>query len=209
MGHGCMWSPAQTRGEGKTTVASNMAVALSKAKLRVALVDGDLRRPNLHKAFSVPNDFGVRDILRGDLIMAGKIEQMCKRDAVSEPACCAFRGRGRRMWRSCCTLPGCRRCFGGCRRTFDVILVDTPPMLHMADARIFAGQANGAILVVRSGMTGHEQAAAARDLLDHDGVQVMGTILNDFDAAREGRGDYYKSYYRYAQQADGPGQTRA
>ena len=47
-----------------------MAVALSKAKLRVALIDGDLRRPSLHTAFSVKNDFGVRDILRGDLIMS-------------------------------------------------------------------------------------------------------------------------------------------
>ena len=86
-------------------------------------------------------------------------------------------------------------------KDFDVVLIDTPPMLHMADARIFAERAQGAILVIRSGTTGHGQAEAARDLFDHDGVRILGTILNDFDAAREGRGDYYTSYYRYARES--------
>jgi Mrp family chromosome partitioning ATPase len=85
---------------------------------------------------------------------------------------------------------------------FDVILVDTPPMLHMADARIFAGQAHGAILIFRSGVTTREQAINARDLFEHDRVRVVGTILNDFNPQKEGKGDYYRSYYAYQQQND-------
>ena len=87
------------------------------------------------------------------------------------------------------------------RHEFDVVLIDTPPMLHMTDARIFAAHADGAILVFRAGVTTHEQAGAAVGLFQHDRVSLIGTILNDFDPTREGNASYY-SYYRYAQKAD-------
>ena len=57
-------------GEGKTTITSNLGIALSRSKLRVALIDGDLRRPALHRAFGVENDFGLRNILRGEVDLA-------------------------------------------------------------------------------------------------------------------------------------------
>ena len=81
---------------------------------------------------------------------------------------------------------------------FDFVLIDSPPMLHMADARILAGMSNGVILVFRSRVTDLEAAAAARDLFLEDHVRVIGTILNDFDPAKEGRARYYQSYYQYA-----------
>ena len=85
---------------------------------------------------------------------------------------------------------------------FDIVLIDTPPMLHMADARIFAGHVDGAILVLRAGTTSREQALTARDLFEHDRVRMVGTILNGFDPRREGRGSYYRSYYQYKQAAE-------
>ena len=87
-------------------------------------------------------------------------------------------------------------------REFDLVLIDTPPMLHMADARIFADHADGVILVVRAGVTNVEQASSARDLFLHDRVRVLGTILNGFQPSREGRANYYDSYYRYQQAAE-------
>ena len=80
---------------------------------------------------------------------------------------------------------------------FDVILIDTPPMLHMADARLFAGLADGVILVVRSGVTTLDDAVRALNLFERDGAHVVGTILNDFNASREGHSAYYNSYNRY------------
>ena len=188
-------SPSE--GEGKTTVVSNLGVALSKAKLRVVLIDGDLRRPNLHKALSVENDFGVRDILRSNqLLDIATTEQLCKRTRFANlqviPA-----GTGNEDVVELLHSHRVGALLARLSRDFDVILIDTPPMLHMADARIFAGKTKEAILVVRSGTTGHQQAVAARDLLDQDGVRIVGSILNDFDADREGLSDYYKSYYRY------------
>jgi hypothetical protein len=73
-------------------------------------------------------------------------------------------------------------------------------MLHMADTRILASHANGAILVVRAGITTRDEAAKARDLFDQDRVRVVGTILNDFNPDRNGLPNYYKSYYRYMEE---------
>jgi Mrp family chromosome partitioning ATPase len=72
----------------------------------------------------------------------------------------------------------------------------------MADARIFARHADGAILIFRAGITTREQAANARDLFERDRVRLIGTILNDFDAVKEGQGGYYESYQRYKNQAE-------
>jgi Mrp family chromosome partitioning ATPase len=73
--------------------------------------------------------------------------------------------------------------------------------MHMADARILAGQASGAILVFRSRVTNRETAARARDFFLNDGVKVIGTILNDFSPEKEGKTGYYNSYYAYRQDA--------
>ena len=85
-------------------------------------------------------------------------------------------------------------------RDFDIILVDTPPMLHIPDARILAQNTNGAILVFRSGVTSREDAVSAGKVFQQDHVTILGTILNDFNPANEGRYGYYKSYYAYHQQ---------
>ena len=72
-------------------------------------------------------------------------------------------------------------------RDFDIILVDTPPMLHIPDARILAQNTNGAILVFRSGVTSREDAVSAGKVFQQDRVPILGTILNDFNPANEGR----------------------
>jgi hypothetical protein len=87
------------------------------------------------------------------------------------------------------------------RCEFDVVIIDTPPMLHMADARILASHAHGAILVVRAGITSRDDATKARNIFDQDRVRMVGTILNDFDPNKSGLNAYYKSYQRYM---DGP-----
>ena len=189
-------------GEGKTTVTSNLGVALSKSKLRIVLVDGDLRRPNLHRALSVSNSVGLRDVLKGhvDLSQASTLE-FCKPTAYPDLFVVSA-GSGSGDPAELLHSNYFEAMLVRLAEDFDMILVDTPPMLHMADARILARQSNGAILIFRAGTTTREQAMNARDLLDHDRVRVVGTILNDFDPAKEGRTDYYKSYYQYQNGAE-------
>ena len=75
------------------------------------------------------------------------------------------------------------------RKQFDVILIDTPPIMPIADARIIGRRADGVILVLRSGSTTREAARAAEDRLIADGSRVLGTVLNRWVVS--GRHDYY------------------
>jgi polysaccharide biosynthesis transport protein len=81
------------------------------------------------------------------------------------------------------------------RKAFDLILIDTPPMLDLPDARILGQAASGVILVLRAGQTTREIAMAARIRLAQDNTRIIGTILNDWDP----RGGIHKRYYeRYS-----------
>ena len=188
-----------TAGEGKTTVTSNLGVALSKSRLRVVLIDGDLRRPSLHRAFALQNSKGLRNVLRGEIDL-----ENATKDDIATPShmpniSVVTAGEGSEDVVELLHSPYFGALLARLSRDFDVVLIDTPPILHMADARVLAGQSDGAILVLRAGSTTHDTAADARDLLDHDGVRLVGTILNGFDPTLESGPSYYSSYFRYQQ----------
>ena len=188
--------------EGKTTVLSNLGVALSQSKRRVVLIDGDLRKPGLHRQLRVSNSFGLRNILRGEVNPeTASLSDLCMPTAVPNLSIIPS-GTGSEEVVELLHSASVGDLLARLSREFDMVLIDTPPMLHMADARIFAGQSDGAILVVRAGSTTREDAEDARDLLEHDRAYVVGAILNDFNPQREGRRGYYRSYYRYKDQVE-------
>ena len=188
--------------EGKTTVCSNLGVALARSKRRVVLVDGDLRKPGLNRAFDVPNAHGLRDILRGEESLVNTpTEELCQPTAIPNLHVVTA-GTGSEEVVEMLHSPRLSELLARLSQEFDIVLIDTPPMLHMADARIFAGHVDGAILVLRAGTTSREQATTARDLFEHDRVRMVGTILNGFDPRSEGRGSYYRSYYQYKRAAE-------
>ncbi len=191
-------------GEGKTTVTCNLGLALAQANRRVLLIDGDLRKPRLHKAMDVPNAVGLRDLLRGDLdAKLTPSESFCQSTQV--PGLFVITsGNGSEEPSGLLHSLRFRALLDRLTGEFDFVLIDSPPMLHMADARILAGMSHGVILVFRARVTALETAAASRDLFLDDQVHVIGTILNDFDPTKEGRGRYYNSYYQYADLANAP-----
>jgi capsular exopolysaccharide synthesis family protein len=180
--------------EGKTTVASNLAIALAEVHQRVLLIDGDMRKPRLHEIFDVGNERGLSDVLKenvalGESGLAGVIQQtrlenlfLLPSGPVSSAAATLLFSR---------QMPGLLR---DLQREFDSILIDTPPMLQMPDARVLGRLADAVLLVVRAGHTTRDAAMAARQRFEEDGTQVLGTILNDWDP--KASGGYYK-YYRY------------
>ena len=189
-------------GEGKTTVTSNLGVALSQSKRRVLLIDADLRKPGLHRALHMPNEFGLRDILREEIdLESSPLLRFCKPTQFPNLSLLSS-GTGSEEVVELLHSPLVADLLARLTREFDMILIDTPPMLHMADARILARQADGAILVLRASSTGREQAEDARNLFDRDRVRLVGTILNRFDPSAEGRSGYYSSYYRYKEQIE-------
>ncbi|GAC1389284.1 MAG: exopolysaccharide regulatory tyrosine autokinase VpsO [Vulcanimicrobiaceae bacterium] len=188
-------------GEGKTTLASNMGIALAEARKRVLLIDGDLRRPMLDKLFDLGNEAGLRDVLRGDINVT-----YCPMELIAQPTFVPdlfvlLSGPGTDQILSLLHSPNLHTLLARVRNDFDVILIDTPPMLHLADARLLARFSDGVVMVVRSGSTTAEQASSAHQMFALDGTRVVGVLLNDFNPVRESRYGYYKSYYDYQKKA--------
>ena len=195
-------------GEGKTTVTSNLGVALSKSKMRVVLVDGDLRKPNLHNAFAMENGTGLRNVLRGEFDMKRVNLSAFVHKTELPNVSVISAGEGDEELMELLHSPALPQLLDRLSAEYDMVLIDSPPTLHMADTRILAREADGVILVFRASTTTLDAAAMARDLFDRDGIPLVGTILNDFDPQREGWTNYYKDYYRYHRKGAG-GKTAA
>jgi capsular exopolysaccharide synthesis family protein len=184
-------------GEGKTTVTCNLGLALAQAKRRVLLIDGDLRKPRLHEALDLPNFVGLRDLLRGDVDSnVVPMATYCQSTQVNGLYVITS-GSGSGEPSGLLHSPLFSDLLERLAAEFDIVLIDSPPMLHLADARILAGMSNGVILVFRSRLTDRDAAMAARDLFVEDHVRVIGAILNDFDPMKEGQSQYYTGYYQY------------
>lgn len=189
-------------GDGKTTIVSNLGIALSRSQRRIVVVDGDLRKPGLHKALGLENTAGMREVLRGEVDpQHAPLSAFCQSTGFPNLFVLTA-GSGGEESTELLHSPRAGELLARLGREFDLVLIDTPPMLHMADARIFANQADGVILVFHAGSTNLEEAISARDLFVQDRVRVLGTILNGFNPAREGKAKYYDSYYRYKQVAE-------
>jgi Mrp family chromosome partitioning ATPase len=95
--------------------------------------------------------------------------------------------------------PRLKECLGQFMAQFDMILIDTPPMLTIPDARVMGRLADGVVLVVRAAKTTRDAALASRARLREDGVRVIGTIMNDWNPKKSPNGyyGYYDGYHRY------------
>lgn len=183
--------------EGKTVISGNLAVALVEIGRRTLLIDGDLRGPRLHKLFDLPNSFGLSDLVNStdaiegcpvmSLVRATKIPGLFLLPSGPAPMSVPNLLHSHR-------LAALLRAF---RTEFDCVLIDTPPMLHLTDARIVARMADGVLLVLRSGVTTREQAQSAVQRLADDGSPMLGTILNDWDPRSRPPRSYanYSEYY--------------
>ena len=185
-------------GEGKTSLACNLSIALAETKRRVILIDGDLRRPRLHDVFQLPNEFGISNVLEeGTDIDRLLIETLVQPSGV--PGLSILASGSNRGSNISTLLHGgaFEELLARLRTESDLILIDTPPLLHMSDARIISRHADGTVLVFRSGVTTCEDAKTVQTILTQDSVRIIGTVLNDFNPSNEGRSRYYKSYYAY------------
>ena len=184
--------------EGKTTVISNLAIALAEINRRVLLIDADMRKPRIHKIFEVANTWGLSDLLQEQTpIHDYPKETLTRRTKVSNLSVLVS-GPGAVGIPSILHSNRAAQLLERLKGEFDVILIDCPPMLHLADARVLGRLADGVILVIRAGRTSQEAAVSAVQRFGEDGTHVLGTILNDWNPknAAYGRGyEYDHSYY--------------
>ncbi|MCC6862414.1 MAG: polysaccharide biosynthesis tyrosine autokinase [Bryobacterales bacterium] len=179
--------------EGKSTVTSNLGLALAETSRRVLLIDADLRRPRLHSVYNVPNTWGLSDLLRekGSL-------QTCPLEGLvrptSIPGLSVLPSGPEALNIASLLTPGrLAELLDRFRGEFDRIFIDTPPVMQMVDARLIGRLADGVILVLRAGHTSRSIAMMARKRLSDDGCRILGTVLNDWRP--EGFLDHH--YYTY------------
>ena len=161
------------------------------------LVDADLRRPTLHEGLKVSNSWGLCDLLCSNdpinqIGVSGLVRHTDVQGLDVLPS-------GRMQKDPTHLLYSARvvELFERLRREYDVVLVDTAPMMLLADARMLGRIADGAVLVLRAGHTTLAQAQVAVQRLAEDGTRVLGTVLNGWDPNTASGTDYADSYSEY------------
>lgn len=176
--------------EGKTTISINLAISLSQLGQRVLLIDGDMRRPSIRKAFQMEDSLGLVSYLTGqqDWRAAVLTTGLANLDALvcgPVPPNPAELLSSERM----------RTLLTEAKQEYHFIVMDSPPLLNVADSRILATLVEGLVLVVKGGATPRELAQRAQAYARNVGANVIGVVLNNLDVRADD--NYYYRYYHY------------
>lgn len=174
-------------GEGKSTIASNIAISFAQDGKKILLVDADLRKPTIHYTFNKPvspgltnllmSNWGLSDILKDsgviglDLITCGPMP--------SNPAELLGSSSLDKFLKETISL-------------YDLVIFDAPPLLSVADAQILSAKCDGTILVIGSGTTEKRNLYKVKEVLEASNAHVLGLILNYFKLEKD---HYYYEYY--------------
>jgi succinoglycan biosynthesis transport protein ExoP len=178
-------------GEGKTTVAVNLALTLAQGGTRVLLIDGDLRRGAVAAALGISQEPGLSDILRGSLPPFDAIQELpaSNHDRLHVISC------GRHTQNPLPLLSTeLANLLAALRSEYDTIIVDTPPLNVVADAKLVSALSDGVLMVVLAGVTSIQALTFANEELRHVSAPVLGAVLNSIDFRRDA---YYDEAYRY------------
>ena len=181
-------------GEGKTSTATNLAIALAQTGQRVLLVDGDLRRPKVASVLGLERSVGLTTVLVG----RSELQESIQKHAASGIYLLAS-GPIPPNPTEVLQSHAAQSLFDRLNQMFDMVIIDAPPLLPVSDAAIMARDVDGAILVVRHGKTTKEQLRQARLRLEQVDANLFGVAVNM--APRRGKGAYGYSYgygYEYS-----------
>lgn len=179
-------SPAP--GDGKSNVAVNLALTLSESYHRsVLLIDADLRRPTLHALFGVQNTAGLTEALKpGNNGNVATIQ-------VGESLTLLPAGRSDTSPLGGLSSDRLQHLIAEAASRFEWVIVDSPPVGMLADAHLVSQTVDGALLVVRAGVTPYTDMVAAAETLGHE--RILGVVLNAVEPDEVQGGGYYSHYY--------------
>jgi len=181
-------------GEGKTTTAANLAAAHAEQGRRTLLIDGDLRRPSVHRSFNLPGIVGLANVLRGEFHWRAAViplESLPNLHVL--PAGAPSRHSADLIGR------GLMEMIEEAAADYDLVVVDAPPLLGFAEPLQMATAVDGVLVVARAGRTTRKAVAAVLATLNRVRANIIGLVLNEVHRELSDSYyyyDYYRSYYR-------------
>lgn len=164
---------SSTPGDGKSTTAANLAIVMAQQGNRVLLIDADLRKPTSHYTFRCPNTKGLTSVLTKqatleESVYRSDIENLSVLTSGPLPPNPSelLSSKSMELLLESAQVP------------YDIVLIDTPPILAVTDAQVLAKQCDGSVLVVSSGKTEIDSAVKSKELLLKTGTKILGVILN-------------------------------
>lgn len=181
-------------GEGKSTTATNLAVAYAQSDRKVLIIDADLRKPTMHHTFVKSNRMGLTNVLTGQLLpgsvlMETHIDNLHLLTSGPVPPNPSEILASKRMEALLSELRG----------IYDIIIIDTPPALAVTDAQVVASRCDGVLMVIHAGKVTRDAAMKVKQNLEHAKARMLGVVLNNVDR-KNGEGYYY--YYYGNKQAE-------
>lgn len=177
--------------EGKSMVSSNLAYSMAESGKKTLIIDCDMRKPRIHKVFSISNIEGLTNILMDEAINSEVIHKM----AGSENLYILPSGP---IPPNPAELLGSNKMkdfIGKLRETFDMVIIDSPPLALVTDAAIISTIVDGTILIVEAGDTKIDAVKHSKEVLDKLGSKILGVVLNKIPLNEN---EYYQ-YYQYRQ----------
>ena len=175
---------------GKTSVAILLAKSLANVGKKVLLVDGDLRRANLSERLSLGGAAGLTDVLSG----RATLEAVCTGDRLPSVDVMSAGTEAHRDETELLANGAFRKCVTEWKKKYDFVILDSPPVLPVADARILASQVDGVILTLRAAHCRRADAIDALNQLNAVGSKTLGTVLVGADQESGYHRDYGSNY---------------
>jgi capsular exopolysaccharide synthesis family protein len=175
-------------GEGKSTTITNLAVTFAQSEKKVVLIDADLRKPTAHHTFSISNRYGLSSIVSQQCSIEEGIQvsDVPNLDVITSGA----------IPPNPAEMMGSKRMTAiieQLRQMYDIVLIDTPPLLAVTDAQIVATKCDGVILVVDQGRVKRDIASKAVKNLESVNARILGVVLNN--VKRKANEEAYYYYY--------------
>lgn len=177
-------------GEGKSTTVINTAITFAQAGSKVLVIDGDLRKPKIHKLMGLENKNGLTNILASKGDFKESIKQVGI-DGIEIITCGAIPPNPSELLSS----KQMKMLIQQLREEYDLIMIDAPPVGNVTDAAILSTICDGTILVTASGQVDVASVKRAKELLQKVNANIVGVVLNKLD--KNSKGNYYYYYYYY------------
>lgn len=182
---------APSPGVGKTFVCANLAVTMAQAGQRVLLVDADMRRGTVHRALGVRAEGGLSELISGQI----DVDEALRDAPGTDNLTFVSRGMVPPNPSELLMHPRFAQFLRAASERFDVVVIDTPPVLAVTDAAVIGHHVGTSLMVVRWGMNQPREILLAKQRLQQNGVEVRGAIFNAVE--KRGAGQYAYSYYDY------------